>query len=54
MAVLGQSTFATLRPGGGILPDMFIQRVEDDLEFHWGDRVQPGVAAPLVLFMGLG
>ena len=30
---------------GGILPDVFVQRTEDDLEFSWGDRVQPGVGA---------
>ena len=30
---------------GGILPDIFFQRVKDDLEFSWGDRVQPGAAA---------
>ena len=27
---------------GAILPDVFLQRIEDDLEFSWGDRVQPG------------
>ena len=27
---------------GGIVPDIFIQRIEDDLEFSWGDRIQPG------------
>ena len=27
---------------GGILPDVFFQRIEDDIELSWGDRVQPG------------
>jgi len=27
---------------GAILPDVFLRRMEDDLEFSWGDRVQPG------------
>ncbi len=27
---------------GGILPDVFFQRMEDEIEFSWGDRVQPG------------
>ena len=30
---------------GGILPDVFVQRMEDDLEFSWGDRIQPGANA---------
>ena len=30
---------------GGILPDVFIQRMEDDLEFSWGDRIHPGAGA---------
>ena len=30
---------------GGILPDVFFQRMEDDLEFSWGDRIQPGATA---------
>ncbi len=30
---------------GGILPDVFVQRIEDELEFSWGDRVQPGAMA---------
>ena len=30
---------------GGILPDVFVQRMEDDLEFSWGDRGQPGARA---------
>ena len=30
---------------GGILPDVFVQRMEDELEFSWGDRVQPGAEA---------
>jgi len=27
---------------GGIVPDLFIQRICDSLEFSWGDRIQPG------------
>jgi Zn-dependent peptidase ImmA (M78 family) len=27
---------------GGIVPDIFVRRVGDDLEFSWGDRPQPG------------
>ena len=27
---------------GGILPDVFFQRMEDDIELSWGERVQPG------------
>lgn len=34
---------------GGILPDIFVQRMEDDLEFSWGDRVQPGAGAATFL-----
>ena len=34
---------------GGILPDIFVQRTEDDLEFSWGDRVQPGAGAATFL-----
>ena len=34
---------------GGILPDVFVQRMEDDLEFSWGDRVQPGASAATFL-----
>ena len=34
---------------GGILPDVFAQRMEDDLEFSWGDRVQPGAGAATFL-----
>ena len=26
---------------GGIVPDLFIQRIDDNLEFSWGDRIQP-------------
>jgi len=29
---------------GGILPDVFVQRMDDELEFSWGDRVQPGAS----------
>ncbi len=35
---------------GGILPDVFVQRMEDDLEFSWGDRVQPGAHAASFVF----
>ena len=38
---------------GGILPDMFIQPMEDDLESSIADWVQPGSAASLVLCMEL-
>ena len=39
---------------GGILPDVFVQRMGDDLEFSWGDRVQPGaMAASFVVEDGL-
>lgn len=27
---------------GGILPDIFFQRMEDEIEISWGDRTQPG------------
>lgn len=27
---------------GGIVPDIFFQRVGDEMEMSWGDRVQPG------------
>ena len=37
---------------GGILPDVFVQRMEDDLEFSWGDRVQPGAGAATFLVEG--
>ena len=30
---------------GGIFPDVFFQRVEDEIEISWGDRVQPGADA---------
>ena len=30
---------------GGILPDVFFQRMEDEIEISWGDRVQPGADA---------
>ena len=30
---------------GGILPDVFFQRMEDEIELSWGDRVQPGADA---------
>ena len=27
---------------GGVVPDVFFQRIGDEIEFSWGDRVQPG------------
>jgi hypothetical protein len=27
---------------GGIVPDVFLRRIGDDIEFSWGDRWQPG------------
>lgn len=27
---------------GGIVPDVFFQRMEDEIEISWGDRTQPG------------
>ena len=30
---------------GGILPDVFFQRMEDEVEISWGDRIQPGADA---------
>lgn len=30
---------------GGIFPDVFFQRMEDEIEISWGDRVQPGAEA---------
>ena len=30
---------------GGILPDVFFQRMEDEIEISWGDRIQPGADA---------
>ena len=30
---------------GGILPDVFFQRMEDEIEISWGQRVQPGADA---------
>ena len=30
---------------GGIFPDVFFQRMEDEVEISWGDRVQPGAEA---------
>ena len=39
---------------GGIVPDTFVQRMEDDLEFSWGDRIQPGaIAASFVVEDGI-
>ena len=32
---------------GGILPDVFFQRMEDDIELSWGDRVQPGAESAI-------
>ena len=30
---------------GGIVPDVFFQRMEDEIEISWGDRTQPGADA---------
>ena len=30
---------------GGIFPDVFFQRMEDEIEISWGDRIQPGADA---------
>ena len=39
---------------GGILPDVFFQRMEDDIEISWGDREQPGAdAATFILEDGI-
>lgn len=27
---------------GGLIPDLFLRRLGDDIEFSWGDRIQPG------------
>ena len=32
---------------GGIVPDVFFQRVEDQIEISWGDRIQPGADAAM-------
>ena len=34
---------------GGIFPDVFFQRMEDEIEISWGDRVQPGADAATFL-----
>ncbi len=34
---------------GGIVPDIFFQRVGDELELSWGDRLQPGGEAATFL-----
>lgn len=34
---------------GGIVPDVFFQRVGDEVELSWGDRVQPGGEAATFL-----
>jgi Zn-dependent peptidase ImmA (M78 family) len=34
---------------GGIVPDVFLQRIGDDIEFSWGDRVQPGADSAVFL-----
>lgn len=34
---------------GGIVPDIFFQRVGDEIELSWGDRVQPGAEAATFL-----
>ena len=30
---------------GGIVPDVFFQRIEDEIEISWGSRIQPGADA---------
>ena len=30
---------------GGIFPDVFFQRMEEEIEISWGDRIQPGADA---------
>lgn len=34
---------------GGIVPDVFFQRVGDEIELSWGDRIQPGGEAATFL-----
>ena len=34
---------------GGIVPDIFFQRVGDEIELSWGDRIQPGGEAAIFL-----
>jgi Zn-dependent peptidase ImmA (M78 family) len=34
---------------GGILPDIFFQRIGDEMEFSWGDRIEPGNEAAAFL-----
>jgi Zn-dependent peptidase ImmA (M78 family) len=34
---------------GGVVPDVFLQRIGDDIEFSWGDRIQPGAEAATFL-----
>jgi Zn-dependent peptidase ImmA (M78 family) len=39
---------------GGLLPDVFLRRLGDDIEFSWGDRWQPGgEAADYVIEPGI-
>jgi Zn-dependent peptidase ImmA (M78 family) len=34
---------------GGIVPDVFFQRIGDEIELSWGDRLQPGADAAIFL-----
>jgi Zn-dependent peptidase ImmA (M78 family) len=34
---------------GGIVPDVFLQRIGDDIELSWGDRIQPGAESATFL-----
>ena len=37
---------------GGILPDVFFQRMEDEIEMSWGNRIQPGAEAAMFMADG--
>lgn len=37
---------------GGIVPDVFFQRMEDEIEISWGDRIQPGGEAAVFMADG--
>lgn len=37
---------------GGILPDVFFQRMEDEIEMSWGNRIQPGAEAAMFMAEG--
>lgn len=34
---------------GGIVPDVFFQRMEDEIEISWGNRIQPGAEAAMFM-----